>query len=141
MDRLTCHVPRIFAALAVGVLACACTKMQPVLPDDLGRLTSLVEPGDTVRCNFRDGSTAALKVSIVEPNTIIAAGGNRVVIANITSAKIEHFDRTKSLLLGLGILAMLAATFVLAASALASRSDIAFVAGEEPSQPRTNPSS
>jgi hypothetical protein len=115
--------------------------MQPVLPDDLGRLASLVEPGDTIKCDFRDGSRAALKVSTVEPNTIIEESGNRVAIADITSAKIEHFDRTKSILLGLAIVAMLAATFVLSASALGSRSEIAFVPEEEAPQPRTNESS
>jgi xanthine/uracil permease len=141
MDRRTCHVLKIFAALALGVLVCACTKMQPVLPDDLSRLASLVVPGDTVRCNFRDGSSAAFNVSAVEPNTLIEKSGNRVAIANITSAKIEHFDRTKSILLGLGILAMIAAAFVLSASALGSRSDIAFVADEETPQPTTNESS
>jgi hypothetical protein len=141
MDRRNYHVLKIFAALAVGVLSCACTKMQPVLPNDLGRLASLVAPGDTVRCNFRDGSRAEFKVSMVEPNTIIEASGNRVPIANISSAKIEHFDRTKSILLGLGILAVLAATFVLSASALGSRSDIAFAVGAETPQPRTNESS
>jgi len=79
-------------------------------------------------------------VSMVEPNTLIVAGGNRVPIANISSAKIEHFDRTKSILLGLSILATLAATFVLSASALGSRSDIAFVVGAETPPPRTNES-
>ena len=141
MDRPTCHIHKIFAALAVGVLVCACTKMQPVLPDDLGRLTSLVEPGDTVSCHFRDGSRAEFNVSAVEPNTLIEAGGNRVAVADITSAKIEHFDLTKSILLGLGVLAMMAASLVLSASALGSRSDIAFVADKETPQPRTNESS
>jgi len=141
MDRSTVHVLKISAALVFGMLVCACTKLQPVLPDDLGRLTSLVEPGDIVRCNFRDGSKGELRVSMVEPNTLIVAGGNRVPIANISSAKIEHFDRTKSILLGLSILATLAATFVLSASALGSRSDIAFVVGAETPPPRTNESS
>ena len=138
MDRPSCHLLKIFAALAAGMLVCACTKMQSVLPDDLGRLASLVVPGDTVSCHFRDGSTAELKVSTVEPNTIIEESGNRVAIASITSAKIEHFDGTKSILLGLAIVAMLAATFVLSATALGSRSDISFVAEDETAQPRTN---
>jgi len=141
MDRPTCHILKILAALVASVLVCACTKMQPVLPDDLGRLASLVEPGDTVSCNFRDGSKAELKVSTVEPNTIIEESGNRVAIASITSAKIKHFDRTKSILLGLAIIAMLAATFVLSAGALGSRTEIAFVPDEETPQPRTNESS
>jgi hypothetical protein len=140
MDRPTGHALKIFAALAAAVLACACTKLQPVLPADLGRLASLVGPGDTVSCHFRDGSSAAFNVSAVESNTLIEAGGTRVAIADITSAKIEHFDRTKSVLLGLGILATMAAALVLSATALGSRSDVAFVADEETPLPRTNES-
>jgi hypothetical protein len=141
MDRLISHVLRILAVLVAGVLICSCTKLQPVLPDDVDRLTSFIKPGDTVRCVFRDGSTAALKVSTVETNTIIEESGKRVAVANITSAKIEHFDRTKSILLGLAIMAFLAAAFVLSAGALGSRSEIAFVPDDEPPQPRTNESS
>ena len=141
MDRPTCHVLKIIAAVAAGALVCACTKIQPVLPTDLGHLTSLVKPGDTVSCHFRDGSSVEFNVSAVEPNTLIEAGGARVAVADITSAKIEHFDRTKSIMLGLGILAILAATFVLSATALGSRSEIAFVAEEETPPTRTNESS
>jgi len=91
-----------------GALLSACTTVQQLQSSDLPQLTSLVKVDDTVTCTMRDGSTTTIKVTAIEPDALIG-DHQRVSVANITQAEITRLDTTKSVLLGLVVVAGVAA--------------------------------
>lgn len=91
-----------------GALLSACTTVQQVQSADLPQLASLVQVNDTVTCTLRDGSTATIKVTSVEHDALVGAN-QRMPIADITRAEIKRLDTTKSVLLGLAVVAGVAA--------------------------------
>lgn len=82
----------------------ACTTMQSVQTADLAQLTSIVKVDDTVTCTLRNGSTTTIKVTSVETDALVG-GTQRVAVADVTGAEIKRVDTTKSVLLGLAVVA------------------------------------
>ena len=94
---------QIVAVLTACMFLFACTSVQQVRSSDIGRLAALVQPGDTVNCIMRDGSTVVVKVSSVETDTLVSSSGCRIAVADIAGAEIKRTDSTKSVLLGVAI--------------------------------------
>jgi len=90
-----------------------CTSVQQVPASDLGKVTTLVQPGDKVVCTMRDGSIAAFKVTAVEVDALVGEGGRRVLVQEMTGVEIKRSDTTKSVLLGLAIAGGIAAAAAL----------------------------
>jgi carbohydrate-binding DOMON domain-containing protein len=96
------------SVLMTAALLSACTTVQQVQSADIPQLASLVQAGDTVTCTLRDGSTTTVQVTTIEHDALVGAN-QRVLIADITSAEIKRPDTTKSVLLGLAVVAGVAA--------------------------------
>jgi hypothetical protein len=94
--------------LMASALLSACTTVRQVESADLPQLASLVQADDTVTCTLRDGSTATIKVTSVEHDALVGAN-QRVPFGDITRAEIKRMDTTKSVLLGLVVVAGVAA--------------------------------
>jgi hypothetical protein len=86
-----------------------CTSVQQIPASDLGKVNTLVQPGDKVVCTMRDGSTAAFKVVSVEFDALVGEGGRRVLVQEMTGIEIKRSDTTKTVLLGLAIAGAIAA--------------------------------
>jgi uncharacterized protein YcfL len=91
----------------VVILTCfflvGCTSIQQISTADLGKVTTLVQPGDKVVCSMRDGSIAAFKVASIEGDVLVGESGRRVLVQDMTGVEIKRMDTTKSVLLGLAI--------------------------------------
>jgi hypothetical protein len=108
ISRLLGGLKLSLSVLMAGTLLSACTTVQYLQSSDLPQLTSLVKVDDTVTCTMRDGSTTTIKVTAIEPDALIG-DHQRVSVANITQAEIKRLDTTKSVLLGLVVVAGVAA--------------------------------
>ncbi len=91
-----------------GLFASGCTSLQSIPSSDLSRLGTVVKAGDGVVCSLRDGTTAEFKVSSVEADAIIAEGGRRIAMADLTQVQVKKTDTTKSIWLGVGVVAVIA---------------------------------
>ena len=93
----------------VGFVACAllnaCTTMHTVPTVDVARLTSIVKVGDTVNCSLRDSTEVSFKVTQVEPGTLVGES-RRLPVADIASVEIKRFSAGKTVLLGVGLVAV-----------------------------------
>jgi len=96
--RILSSVQRGIAAVLACALLNACTTVQSVSKTDFVKLTSLVRVGDTATCTLRDGSEVALKITSVEPDTLVG-DARRVPVADVVHVETRRFSSGKTVLL------------------------------------------
>ena len=103
--RARASVRVLVAVAAAGAMLAACTTTQQLGSAEVPHLTSLVQVDDTVTCTMRDGSTQTIKVTAIEPDTLVGEHHERVAVADVTRAEVKHLNMTETVLVGLAVAA------------------------------------
>ncbi len=112
-----------FAVVLLTVFALAgsgCTSLHPIALVTTGAPVATVgiKPGDDVRVTMRDGRKARFTVESVEPSTVIARGGTRYAMDEMTTLERRSFSgaKTAGYIAGVGAAAFLILVEIAAAS-------------------------
>jgi hypothetical protein len=94
------HAAVRLVAMLVILAVTGCTAMHrvPVVPSTTAAPPT-VSPGDEVRLTLRGGHSVRLTVERLEPGAIIARGGERYALADVTSLERREFSAPKTTLL------------------------------------------
>jgi hypothetical protein len=109
---------RILCSILVGVLACGCTTMNPVLPAN-GDRTAGLKVGDTISTTARDGRHSLFEIDRMSADEICGAEAC-VRKSDIVRLEIREISGWRTLLLVGGIVAVAALAAAAAQGAGAS---------------------